>query len=362
MLTDNNKPRPRATDLDLSIGILPHGDNNTITDVPHVAVGHSTIISGEGQLMPGSGPIRSGITAITPHKGNIFKEKVPASAHTFNGFGKSIGLMQLIELGTIETPIIITSTLSTWKIGDALIDILSENNPGVQSFNPIICESNDRFLNDGVGRHLTKEHLQEALNSVSSQSTEEGNVGVGTGMTGFGWKGGIGTSSRVCQSLIDTYHVGVLVVCNAGDPRDLRFDNISIGKTLLPPGHHDESGGSMIFIVATDAPVNSRQLNRMAKRAEIGFSRCGGVLSHSSGSFSIAFSSSGERPRVDDAHLTPLFRGVIEASEEAIINSILRSDTMIGRDGNIRHGIPIDKIKEIQKRMPDTLDKYPEEN
>ena len=362
MQNERNRPRPRATDLDLSIGILPHGTNNTITDVPNVTVGHSTAISGEGQLRSGNGPVRSGITAVIPHEGNIFREKVPASAHSFNGFGKSIGLMQLIELGTIETPIIITSTLSTWKIGDALIDILSVDNPGVQSFNPIVCESNDRFLNDGVGRHLTKQHLQQALDSASNQSIDEGNIGVGTGMTGFGWKGGIGTSSRVCQSLADTYHVGVLVVCNAGDPRDLRFDTLPIGKFLLPPGIHDESGGSVIFIVATDAPVNSRQLNRMAKRAEIGFSRCGGMLSHSSGSFSIAFSSSTERPKVDDAHLTPLFRGVTEASEEAIINSILRSETMIGRDGNIRHEIPIDKVKGIQGQIPEIPYKFLEEN
>ena len=362
MLSESNKRRPRATDLDLSIGILPHGNANSITDVPNVTVGHSTVISGDGQLRSGEGPVRSGITAVIPHKGNIFKEKVPASAHSFNGFGKSIGLMQLIELGTIETPIVITSTLSTWKIGDALIDILTNDNPGVQSFNPIVCESNDRFLNDGVGRHITKQHLQQALDSSSNQSTDEGNIGAGTGMTGFGWKGGIGTSSRICQSLVDTYHVGVLVVCNAGDPRDLRFDNLPIGRFILPPGIHDESGGSVIFIVATDAPVNSRQLNRMAKRAEIGFSRCGGMLSHSSGSFSVAFSSSTERPKVDDAHLTPLFRGVTEASEEAIINSILRSETITGRDGNIRHGIPIDRIKEIQKQIPNLHHKLREED
>lgn len=351
MLNEQNRPRPRATDLDLSIGILPHGPDNTITDVPNVTVGHSTAISGEGQLRPGEGPVRSGITAVIPHGGNIFREKVPASAHSFNGFGKSIGLMQLIELGTIETPIIITSTLSTWKIGDALIDILSSDNPGVQSFNPIVCESNDRFLNDGVGRHVTKQHLQEALSSATNQNIDEGSIGAGTGMTGFGWKGGIGTSSRLCQSLLDTYHVGVLMLCNAGDPRDLRFDDLPIGKFLLPPGIHDESGGSVVFIVATDAPVNSRQLNRMARRAEIGFSRCGGMLSHSSGSFSIAFSSSTERPKVDDAHLTSLFRGITEAAEEATINSILRSETTVGRDGNIRHAIPVDKIKKIQDRL-----------
>ena len=328
--------------------MLPHGSNNTITDVEGVKVGHLSIQSGgHGGTDASSGSIRTGVTVILPHENNIYRNNVAASAHVLNGFGKSVGLLQVIELGRIESPIALTSTLNTWKIADSLIDYLSKHNPGIQSFNPVVGECNDRYLNDAIGRHVQKEHLFEVIEKAYSPNTEEGNVGAGTGLTAFGWKGGIGTSSRICESLQGLYDVGVLALCNTGDPRDLRIDGIKVGKHLTPPGVLDEAGGSIVFVIATNAPLTARQLQRMAKRAPIGLARVGGIISHGSGTSAIAFSNSVERPQIDDAHLTVLFRGVVEASEEAIINSILKSKTTIGRDGNTRHAIPIEKLQNI---------------
>ncbi len=252
-----------------------------------------------------------------------------------------------MELGRVESPIVLTSTLNTWKIADSLIDYLSKHNPGIQSFNPLVLECNDRYLNDAIGRHVQKEHLFKVIEKANYPNTDEGNVGAGSGLTAFGWKGGIGTSSRLCESLQGLYEVGVLVLCNTGDPRDLRIDGINVGKHLTPPGVLDEAGGSIVFVIATNAPVTARQLQRMAKRAPLGLARVGGIVSHGSGTSAIAFSNSVERPQIDDAHLTVLFRGVVEASEEAIVNSILRSKTTIGRDGNTRHAIPIEKLQNI---------------
>ena len=177
-------------------------------------------------------------------------------------------------------------------------------------------------------------------------------------MTGFGWKSGIGTSSRICESLHGDYTVGVLVLCNMGDPRDLRIDGMLIGRYLMPPGVNDESGGSISFVVATDAPVTARQLNRMAKRAHLGLARAGGVVSHGSGTTTLAFSNSSDKPQIDDAHLTVLFRGVVESAEEAIINSLLGSETLSGRDGNVRHSIPSERLKNILRVQRDSLKEF----
>ena len=346
-MVTNQHQRPRASELNLEIGILARGDHNSITDVSEVKVGHVTLISGQGRLKPGSGPTRTGVTVILPHSSNIYRQKVTASAFALNGFGKSIGFMQIGELGTIESPIALTSTLNTWRVADYIIDYLQELNPKVHSFNPVVAECNDWFLNDSIGRHVKKEHFLEAISKACSPNVQEGNVGAGTGMTAFGWKSGIGTSSRLCESPYGNYTVGVLVLCNMGDPRDLQLGGIPIGNFLKPPGIYDESGGSVSIIIATDAPLTARQLSRVARRASVGLARVGGMLSHGSGSFSIAFSNSTERPNIDDPHLSILFRGVAESTEEAIVNSILRAQTISGRDDNIRHAIPIDDLQGI---------------
>ena len=358
MTSGQSNSRPRSVDLGIHIGHLCHGPQNSITDVEGVHVGHSTIITGEGRLIPGEGPIRTGVTVVLPHTNNLYRKKIPAACHVLNGFGKSIGLSQISELGHIESPIALTSTLNVWNVADALVEHLSDLNNGVQSFNPIVLESNDRFLNDAIGRHVKKQHVNDAISSASTPNIQEGNIGAGTGMTGFGWKSGIGTSSRICESLHGDYTVGVLVLCNMGDPRDLRIDGMQIGRYLMPPGVNDESGGSISFVVATDAPVTARQLNRMAKRAHLGLARAGGVVSHGSGTTTLAFSNSSDKPQIDDAHLTVLFRGVVESAEEAIINSLLGSETLSGRDGNVRHSIPSEKLKNILRVQRDSLKEF----
>ena len=222
MTSGQSSPRPRSRDLGIRIGYLSQGDQNSITYVKGVQVGHSTIITGEGRLIPKEGPIRTGVTVVLPHTGNLYRQKIPAACYVLNGFSKSIGLSQVSELGHLESPIALTSTLNVWSVADSIVEYLSELNPGVQSFNPLLLDCNDRFLNDAIGRHVRKRHVDEAITSASNINTQEGNIGAGTGMTGFGWKAGIGTSSRICESLHGDYIGGVLVLCNMGDPRDLR--------------------------------------------------------------------------------------------------------------------------------------------
>ena len=343
----NTGSRPRATDLGLQLGILPRGEHNSITDVEGVAVGHTTLIRGDGPMRIGSGPVRTGVTVIIPHQRNLFRGKVTAAVHVLNGFGKAVGFLQIQELGVIESPIALTGTLSTWRVADAMVDYLAAENPGVYSFNPVVGECNDGFLNDIIGRHVQPGHVLEAITGAYTPNVQEGNVGAGTGMTGFGWKAGIGTASRICHGLDTTYTVGALTLTNTGDPRELRIGSVEAGRHLLPPGVADDGGGSTMMVLGTDAPVTARQLGRIARRAGLGLARVGGIASHGSGDFVIAFSNSFERPDIDDAALTPLFRAAVEATEEAIVNSILRAQTMVGRDGNRRDEIPVDKLSEL---------------
>ena len=359
MQTLTKPNRPRAREIGIQIGVLPTGELNGMTDVPGVKVGHVTRIVGEGPLSPGNGPIRTGVTAILPHDGNIFREKVTATAHIINAFGKSIGLPQLLELGNIETPILLTGTLNVWTAADALVDYVSAQNPGVYSFNPIVGECNDSFLNDILGRHVRREHVFEALETASHTNVEEGVVGAGVGMSGFGWKAGIGTASRVAQVGKAAYTVGALVLTNTGAASDLRIDGFPVGQRLTPEDISEERPGSIMIIVATDAPLSHRQLTRVAKRATFGLARTGAIASHGSGDFVIAFSAAnriggalseeGTSPSIfhDEGALTLLFRAVIEVTEESIINSLLKAHTVVGRDGNVRHGIPIHRIVEI---------------
>ena len=395
-MISNNK-RPRSKDLGLDMGILPKGKLNSITDVPGVKVGHSTIIEGDGELNIGKGPVRTGVTAILPHDKNIYENNVTAAAHVINGYGKTVGIPQIKELGRIESPILLTSTLSTWKVTNYLIDYLSEKNPGVRSFNPVVGECNDGFLNDIVGRHINKSHVINAIDHASENEFSEGVVGAGVGMTGFGWKGGIGTSSRLIKTQYDSdtsskgeFTIGCLTLTNTGDARDLRFDGIPIGRHILPPGYEDEENpsnwiggdplkgtfqkdskeppGSIMIVIATDAPLSSRQLNRLAKRVGMGLGLAGGIASHSSGDFVIAFSNSEYNKiesgddkykvnQLSDDNLSNLFRGVVESTNEAIINSILRAETVKGINGNTRHAIPIDKVMAVLEQSRATKNK-----
>ena len=352
------KTRPRARGIGVIIGSMPTGKLNAITDVPGVKVGHVTLIEGEGRLIPGKGPIRTGVTAIVPHGGNIFTEKVCAAVHIINAFGKSVGLPQVVELGNIETPIMLTNTLNVWAVADAVVDYVSERNKGVYSFNPVVGECNDSGLNDILGRHVKREHVFQALEDASETNVEEGNIGAGVGMTGFGWKGGIGTASRLLPKDLGDFTLGVLVLTNTGAASDFRIDGIPVGNELTPSSYTESTSGSIMIIVGTDAPLSSRQLGRVAKRAAFGLARTGATASHGSGDFVIAFSTGNRisdsskqsvapQELIPEQQLSSFFRAVIEATEEAIVNSILKAETMVGRDGNRRIGIPIEKIISI---------------
>ena len=352
--------RPRVRDIGINIGILPTGQHNSITDVPDVKVGHVSLIEGEGKLVPGKGPVRTGVTAIIPHDGNMFAEKVCAAIHVINGFGKSVGLPQVVELGNIETPIMLTNTFSVWTVADALVDYVSGQNPGIYSINPVVGECNDSPLNDILGRHVKREHALRALRKAGKANTEEGNVGAGVGMSGFEWKGGIGTASRLLPEDSGNFTLGAMVLNNTGLAIDFRIDGIPIGEELVPDTAATMEGieGSIMLVVATDAPLSARQLGRIARRAAFGLARAGAMASHSSGDFVIAFSTgnlistSGRQSASPDTFipepkLSAFFRATIEATEEAIINSVLRAETMVGRDGIKRTGIPVGQIEDI---------------
>ncbi|MBM4047122.1 MAG: P1 family peptidase, partial [Planctomycetes bacterium] len=319
-------------ELGIRIGQMPSGKLGGLTDVAGVRVGHVTLVRGE----PGRPPIlRTGVTAILPHSGNLFQEKVEAAVHVINGFGKSVGLPQVEELGEIESPILLTGTLNTWRVADALVDYLSEQNPGLYSFNPIVCECNDSFLSDELARPVGREHVFQAIREGYSGPIAEGCVGAGTGVSGFGFKAGIGTASRMVADKSGVFTVGVLVQTNTGGAGDLRLDGVPVGRMLAASqARSGEAPGSIIIVVATDAPLSSRQLKRVAKRAAFGLARTGAVAAHGSGDFVIAFSTATRRSpavaeRIPEDRLTDFFTATIAATEEAIIRSILCAETTV---------------------------------
>jgi len=345
--------RPRARDIGIEVGILPPGELNAITDVPGVRVGHTTIDRGED--------IRTGVTAIIPHGGNIFRDKVPGAVFVGNGFGKAAGISQVQELGTIETPIALTSTLNVPEAVAALMDYTLglPGNEDVHSVNPVVGETNDGYLNNIRMRPVTKEDVLEAIVNARTGAVPEGSVGAGRGTRCLGFKGGIGTSSRRVKTGSDIYTVGVLVQSNFGGI--LQINGAPVGRELKR--HYLSSfieEGSCIIVVATDAPVSAPSLERMAKRAIFAMARTGSVYSHGSGDYAIAFSTNeGMRVRADDQKtegnreqitgggLTPLFLAVQESTEEAIYNSILRAETVCGRDGHCTEAIPVNRVVEI---------------
>ena len=347
----------RLRDFGIKPGVLPTGKWNAITDVKDVQIGHLTLIVDDS--------IRTGVTAILPHPNNIFQEKVPAAIHIGNGFGKLMGISQVQELGNIETPIILTNTLSVPTAADAVIGYVLENNKYVRSVNAVVGETNDGYLNDIRGRHIKEAHVLQAIENAKSGMVEEGNVGAGTGTRCFGWKGGIGTSSRRIPDDLGGYTVGVLVQTNFGGV--LQMDGVPIGKELnkfyLSEKLNDSGDGSCMIVVATDAPVDARNLERMAKRTLLGLARTGGIVSNGSGDYVIAFSTVEglrvpyelnsdfyETKTLHNSRMSPLFLATIEATEEAILNSLVAAEIMTGHQRRTIEALPMDKVKEIFKK------------
>jgi D-aminopeptidase len=372
------KRRPRAREAGVNVGVIPVGPLNAITDVGGVLVGHTTVIRGE--------TIRTGVTAILPHAGNLFREKVPAAIFVGNGFGKLMGSTQVNELGEVETPILLTSTLSVPRTADALLDYMLSlpGNEDVQSVNPVVAETNDGYLNDIRGRHITADDVVNAIKNAKGGAVEEGCVGAGTGTVAFGFKGGIGTSSRKLPTKLGGYTVGVLVQTNFGGV--LTINGAPVGRELgnyylkeelsnndirnserrvtpANPGQPNTPDGSVIIVIATDAPVEARNLSRMAARAMLGLARTGAAGSNGSGDYAIAFSTTAEL-RIQNSNnpatrnlprnykvlhndgMSPLFLAVIEATEEAIYNSLFRATTTTGR-GHTVEALPLDRTLEI---------------
>ena len=312
------------------------GPLNAVTDVPGVLVGHRTLIEGTD--------VRTGVTAVLPHGGNIFQKKVPAAAFVFNAFGKTIGLAQVDELGTLETPILLTNTLAVWKAADALrhYTLRQPGNEGVRSVNVVVGETNDGRLNDIRGEALDQDDFLSAIRNAKAGPVEEGAVGAGTGTVCFGWKGGIGTSSRRLPEATGGYTLGALVQTNFGG--NLTIGGVPVWKRLRPP-EPASADGSVMIVLATDAPLNARQLKRIARRATLGLGRTGSSGSHGSGDFFLAFSTNRDRARyLDDSRLSPLFQATIEAVEEAIYNSLLRAETMTGFRGRTVEALPIGRL------------------
>ncbi|HAC15737.1 MAG TPA: aminopeptidase [Bacteroidetes bacterium] len=378
-----SQDRKRVRDLGIHPGILSPGPWNAITDVEGVLVGHQTLIEGDG--------IRTGVTAILPHNGNLFRDRVPAAVFVGNGFGKALGFTQVVELGELETPIALTNTLSIFNVAHGVADYVlkQEGNENVRSVNPVVGETNDGWLNDIRARVVDTDDVYQAIQSAKTGMVAEGNVGAGTGTRALGFKGGIGTSSRKLPENRGGYTVGVLVQSNFGGI--LTIDGVPVGEML---GNHymsskvgDESiystneaspdtkqdfivksddgydydvDGSVMIIVATDAPISSRNLERLAKRAFMGIVRVGGIASNGSGDYVIAFSTHpGVRNNIDSESRTrqvtelindvmsPLFLAAIEATEEAILNSLFMAETMEGDEGRIQEAIPVDEVLKL---------------
>ncbi|MEM6361726.1 MAG: P1 family peptidase [Bacteroidota bacterium] len=345
----------RVRDYGIEVGVLKTGRYNSITDVDGVKVGHTTLIIGDS--------IRTGVTAILPHSGNIFQLKVPAAIYIGNGFGKLVGYSQVKELGNIETPIILTNTLSVPVASDALITYTLDSNENVRSVNSIVGETNDGWLNDIRGRQVKTEHVLNAIQNAHGGFTEEGNVGAGTGTICFQYKGGIGASSRIIPENFGGYTVGVLVQSNFGGVLEINGAPIAKELNNYPSRFNYDVDGSCMMVVITNAPLDSRNLERLAKRAIMGLAKTGGIASNGSGDYVIAVSTAkdnlinhssdslfNETRVLRNEVTTPLFLATIEATEEAILNSLFAAETMTGRDGHKILSIPTDKILDILKK------------
>jgi D-aminopeptidase len=354
--------RIRAREFGVELGVMEAGSLNAITDVEGVGVGHSTVIAGDS--------IRTGVTAVVPHRGNPYVEKVSAAVDLFNAYGKSTGLPQVMLEGVIETPVMLTETLNTWRVADATLDYFKERY-GLEptSINPVVGETNGSHLTENFGRHVGKEHVFEAIDIAMSPEGQEqvleGNVGGGTPMTGYGFKGGVGTASRRYAN----FTVGSLVQLNCGRKEDLTIGGAPVGReVVLPEPPEASSGNSIMMIVATDLQLTSRQLGKVAKRAALGLARTGSFSGNTSGDFTIAFSTGKkevdelvemspemDRPDLGERFLDPVFRATVESTEEAIVNALFRAETLSGREGHVRYGLPYDQVERIFEKYRRSL-------
>jgi len=353
------QPRQRVASYGIKIGVLPAGKLNAITDVPGVLVGHSTLIKGDS--------VRTGVTAILPHKDNLFQQKVPAAVYTGNGFGKLAGTTQIRELGNIESSIILTNTMSVAAGLDGVISytLAQKGSENIQSVNVVVGETNDGYLNDIRGRHVQPAHVLQAIQTATGGPVAEGNVGAGTGTVCFGFKGGIGTASRVLPQSLGGYTVGVLVQSNFGGV--LQIDGVPVGEELRKYYFSDKLNetpdGSCMIVVATNAPLDARNLERLAKRAFMGLAKTGGIASNGSGDYVIAFSTDStvrvpHQPNnklhttavVHNDDMSPLFMAAIEATEEAILNSLFKAETMSGKQKRTVEALPLDKVIPLLKK------------
>ncbi len=382
--------RLHIRDLGIKIGQYKPGEWNAITDVPGVKVGHVTIREGKGTLHPGHGPVRTGVTVIIPRE-DVWHHKVPAGAFVLNGTGEMTGLAWIAESGFLEYPIALTNTLNVPRVADGVMSWMIKQYPGIgitdDTLTPVVAECDDSRLNDSQGRHVSPEEVVQALETAASGPVQEGSVGAGTGMVSYQFKGGIGTASRVLPPEKGGYRVGVLVNANHGRRHELTIAGVPVGrlynnkakniskeeaatipfrlsKAFRPEKRQDS--GSIIIIVATDAPVDARQLVRLSRRATIGLARTGSISHHGSGDFVLAFSTANSIPHypkdptfvmthLADTHLNPLFQATVEATEEAIVNALLQATTVTGRDGRQFEAISINKLRSILARYSDVI-------
>jgi D-aminopeptidase len=365
--------RSRFRDLGFAIGHVPTGPVNAITDVPGVRVGHTTLCAGEGPLVVGEGPVRTGVTAILPPD-SVFSERVLAGSFVLNGAGEVSGLTQVVEWGLLETPILLTSTMSVGRVSDATVKWMTRRYPGIgneyDAIIPIVGECDDSWLNDAVGRHVRSEHVYRAIEQASGGQVDEGSVGAGTGLITCDFKAGIGTSSRrvtlgQAGDGNPVYNLGVLVQSNFGIMRSLLIAGVPVGEILAPDytddGKRVRNAGSIICVVATDAPLFPSQISRLCKRAALGIGRVGSFAAHASGEIIIGFSTANKVPRstsgmthqieilLDDA-CDGLYEAVVECTEEAIVNSLCMAEDMRGQSGHFAPALPLDQLTEILHR------------
>ncbi len=364
------EPRLRARDLGIVIGSYPTGPLNAITDVAGVKVGHTTVVKGEGPLKPGEGPARTGVTIVMPRE-DVWHKKVPAGSFVLNGTGEMTGLAWVAESGFLEYPIALTNTLNVPRVANGIMNWMIRQYPEIgitdDTLTPVVAECDDGRLNDIQGRHVAEADVVKALDGASGGPVLEGSVGAGTGMVSYGFKGGIGSASRRLPEKEGGYTLGVLVNANHGRRPELTVSGIPVGRLYDTPapaaqGHQPGlSEGSIIIIVATDAPLDSRQLTRLAKRAALGLARTGSTARHGSGDFVLAFSTANVIPHypteptysllhMADTHLNPLITATVEATEEAILNALTMATTVVGRDGHRVEAISLTRLRAILDR------------
>lgn len=364
--SDQEEPRLRARQLGIVVGTYPTGPLNAITDVPGVKVGHTTLIAGEGALKAGIGPIRTGVTVVIP-RDDVWHQKVPAGSFVLNGTGEMTGLAWVAESGFLEYPIALTNTLNVPRVANGVMSWMISQYPEIgitdDTLTPVVAECDDGRLNDIQGRHVAEADVVNALNSAVGGPVKEGTVGAGTGMVSYGFKGGIGTASRTLPESEGGYTVGVLVNANHGRKPELVVSGVPVGRlydgsAAGPPPQPGQSEGSIIIVVATDAPLDGRQLNRLAKRAALGLARTGSTARHGSGDFIIAFSTANVIPHypqkrtyalthLADTHLNPVITVTVEATEEAVINALTAATTVVGRDNYRVEAISLSRLRAI---------------